>query len=153
MGSEMCIRDRYEVSRQRPQATPSSIRVFWKPRTVTATFFRRALFLIFIFFQNPPPKKRSLCTIRMAVVSRRDLSSETQSRRKPFPKNTHILGGDDGGGGGRISHPSQTPSHHAGISYPVWVQPLAPTMDSCPHKVRKKVFPQNILPHDGVMKL
>ena len=36
-------------------------------------------------------------------------------------------GGDDGGGdGGRISRPSQTPSHHAGISYPVRVQPLTP---------------------------
>ncbi len=38
-------------------------------------------------------------------------------------------GDDDGGGGGdggRISRPSQTPSHHAGISYPVWLQPLTP---------------------------
>ena len=36
-------------------------------------------------------------------------------------------GGDgDGDGGGRISRPSQTPSHHAGITYPVRVQPLTP---------------------------
>ena len=36
---------------------------------------------------------------------------------------------DDGGGGDgeRIARPSQTPSHHAGISYPVRVQTLTPT--------------------------
>ena len=32
-----------------------------------------------------------------------------------------------GGDGGRISCPSHTPSHHAGISCPVRVQPLIPT--------------------------
>ena len=43
---------------------------------------------------------------------------------------THVLGGggDDGDGGGRISRPGQTPSHHAGISYPVHVQPLTLTI-------------------------
>ena len=55
-------------------------------------------------------KIHSVRTIRIAVVSRCDLS---------------FLGGDEGGGG-RISRPGQTPSHHAGISYPVRVQPLTP---------------------------
>ena len=55
------------------------------------------------------------------------LSKETLS-----PK-THILGGGGGdGGGGRISRPGQTPSHHAGISYPVRVQPLTPTYGDKP---------------------
>ena len=40
---------------------------------------------------------------------------------------THVLGGG-GDGGGRISRPSQTPSHHAGITYPVRVPPLTPTI-------------------------
>ena len=43
---------------------------------------------------------------------------------------THVLGCDDDGGdyddGGRISRPGQTPSHHAGITYPVRVQNLTP---------------------------
>ena len=69
-------------------------------------------------------KMRSVRTIRMAVVSRRDLSFPTLSRRKLFPPQTHISGGDDGGA--RISRPSQTPSHHAGITYPVRVPPLTP---------------------------
>ena len=66
----------------------------------------------------------------MALVSHRDLSFSTLSRRKPFTKKRTFEGGDDGdgdgGGGGRISFPSQSPSHHAGISYPVRDQPLTP---------------------------
>ena len=82
-------------------------------------------------------KNRSVRTIKMAVVSRRDLSFSILSRRKPFTKKHTFQGGDDGdggGGGGRISRPSQTPSHHAGIigiSYPVRVQPLTPTWLRC----------------------
>ena len=74
-------------------------------------------------------KNRSVRTIKMAVVSRRDLSFLILLRRKPFTKKHTFWGGNDGdgdGGGGRISRPSQTPSHHAGISYPVRVQPLTP---------------------------
>ena len=37
-------------------------------------------------------KNRNVRTIRMAVVSRRDLSYSTLSRRKPFPKK-HTFGG------------------------------------------------------------
>ncbi len=43
-----------------------------------------------------------------------------------FPHKTHIWGGGGDGGGGRISRHSQTPSHRAGITYPVRVPPLAP---------------------------
>ena len=49
-----------------------------------------------LYADNPSPKNvpffgtskkmRSVRTIRMAVVSRRDLSFSTLSRRKPFPK-------------------------------------------------------------------
>ena len=37
-------------------------------------------------------KNRSVRTIKVAVVSRRDLSFSTLSQRKPFTKNTQILG-------------------------------------------------------------
>ena len=44
-----------------------------------------AILGIFIFFKVRK-KNRSVRTIKMTAVSCRDLSSETQSRRKPFPK-------------------------------------------------------------------
>ena len=84
----------------------------------------------FLLFFRVHKKNRSVRTIRRAVVSRRDLSYSTLLRRKPFPKKHTFSGGDDGGGG-RISRPSQTPSHHAGISYPVRVQPLTPIWYPC----------------------
>ena len=52
-----------------------------------------------------------------------------------FPKNAHFRGDDDDNGGddgGGISRPGQTPSHHAGISYPVRVQPLTPIFQRNP---------------------
>ena len=65
-----------------------------------------------------------------------DVASKPRMLETPYASNSwalgpwarpkkHILGGD-GDGGGRIPHPGQTPSHHAGISYPVRVPPLTP---------------------------
>ena len=48
------------------------------------------------------------------------------SSDRPTASTTGGGGDGDGDGGGRISHPSQAPSHHAGISYPVRVPPLTP---------------------------
>ena len=50
-------------------------------------------------FFGTSKKNRSVRTIKMAVVSRRDLSFSTLSRRKPFPQKRTFWRGDDGGGG------------------------------------------------------
>ena len=55
-------------------------------------------------------------------------------RQKFFQTRVGDGGGD--GGGGRISRPGQTPSHRAGISYPVRVQPLT--------SMRRRGYPTHI---------
>ena len=64
-----------------PRAPP----FFSKPRNVTAVLELGDFFGFSLFFRVHK-KNRSARTIRMAVVSRRDLSYSTLSRRKPFPK-------------------------------------------------------------------
>ena len=95
--------------------------------------FFSTFFWIFIFLRVHK-NNRSVCTIRMAVVSHRDLSYSTLSRRKPFPKNTHIFGGRRRRRRKNfLSQPDPIPSRRANISRSgpaphsdIYIQPAKP---------------------------
>ena len=65
---------------------PSSSPCFFQNPEMVQRRWSWAIFEDFHFFFRVHKKNRSVRTIRMAVVSRRDLSYSTLSRRKPFPK-------------------------------------------------------------------
>ena len=69
-------------------------------------------------------KARSAPTIKMAAELRETKTIRFKTTRAFYER---VWGGDDSGGGRIMSRRSQSPSHRAGISYPIRVPPLTPT--------------------------
>ena len=89
-------------------------------------FFSPQRFIkMFTFFQSPGKEPQHPYDQNGGSITPRSLIFDPFAKETVSPK-THILGGRRRRRRRRISRPSLTPFHHAGITYPVWVQPLTP---------------------------